>query len=104
MLTEYIEAAMRHAKYEILPDDNSYYGEIAECNGVWTNESTLEACREDLRSALEDWLTFSLAKQLPIPSIDGIEIAVHEPKKPSALSFSVNISPVSDVLNLNNLY
>ena len=34
MLLEYIQAALRHAKFEILPDDGSYYGEITECNGV----------------------------------------------------------------------
>jgi hypothetical protein len=45
MLLEYIQAALRHAKYEILPDDGSYYGEILECNGVYANASTLEACR-----------------------------------------------------------
>jgi hypothetical protein len=28
MLTEYIEAAMRKAKYEILSDDNTLYGDI----------------------------------------------------------------------------
>jgi predicted RNase H-like HicB family nuclease len=78
MLTEYIDAAMRHAKYEIFSEDNSYYGEIEECNGVWANEATLEECRDDLRSALEDWLLFSISKQLPIPIIDGIELAIHE--------------------------
>jgi predicted RNase H-like HicB family nuclease len=77
MLTEYIDAAMRHARYEMF-EDKTYYGEIPECNGVWANEATLEACRNDLRSALEDWLIFSLSKQLPIPVIDGIELAIHE--------------------------
>ena len=28
MLLEYIQAALRRARYEILPDDGSYYGEI----------------------------------------------------------------------------
>src|SRR5438309_12030802 len=28
MLTEYLQAAMRRAKYEILADDGSFYGEI----------------------------------------------------------------------------
>ena len=46
---------MRHANYEILPDDNSYYGEIPEC-GVWSNEATNEECRAELRSIIEDWI------------------------------------------------
>ncbi len=49
MLLEYIQAAIRHAKYEILPDDGSYYGEIREGNGVYSNAMTLEECREELR-------------------------------------------------------
>jgi hypothetical protein len=30
MLLEYIQAELRRAKYEILTDDGSYYGEIPE--------------------------------------------------------------------------
>lgn len=30
MLSQYIQAAMRQAKYEILSDDGSFYGEIPE--------------------------------------------------------------------------
>ena len=58
MLLEYIQAALRHAKYEILPDDGSYYGEISECNGVYANAKTLENCREELREVLEEWVLF----------------------------------------------
>ena len=64
---------MRHATYDIL-EDKSYYGEIPECNGVWANEPTLEACREDLRSALEDWILLRTQKHAEIPVIDGIDI------------------------------
>ena len=31
---------MRHAKYEIIADDGSFYGYIPELQGVWANEST----------------------------------------------------------------
>jgi hypothetical protein len=34
MLTNYIKAAMRKAKYEILSDDGTLYGEIPEFNVV----------------------------------------------------------------------
>ncbi len=77
MLTDYIEAAMRHAKYEILPDDNSYYGEIPECNGVWANELTLEECRKDLRGALEGWILLHIRDGAEIPVIDRIDINIH---------------------------
>jgi predicted RNase H-like HicB family nuclease len=78
MLLEYLQAALRHAKYEILSDDGSYYGEIPECNGVYANAETLEDCREQLREVLEEWLLFRVHRRLPLPVIDGIELAIRE--------------------------
>lgn len=77
MLTKYIEAAMRHAEYEIIEDGNSFYGHIAGLDGLWANASTLEACRDELRSALEDWLLLGLAWNDTIPVADGIDLNVH---------------------------
>lgn len=76
MLTKYLEAAMRHAHYEILEDDRTYYGEIPECRGVYANGETLEACREELAEVLEDWVLFRIHKNLPLPRIDDIELTV----------------------------
>ena len=78
MLIEYIQAALRHAKYEILPDDGSYYGEISECNGVYANAKTLEDCREEMREVLEEWVLFRVHKNLSLPLIDEIELLVKE--------------------------
>ncbi|MEX2599581.1 MAG: type II toxin-antitoxin system HicB family antitoxin [Dehalococcoidia bacterium] len=74
MLTEYIQAALRQAKYEILPEDNEYYGEVPALQGVWATGDTLEACREELREVIEDWLLISFSKGLPVPVIDGIDL------------------------------
>ncbi len=76
MLTKYLEAAMRHAHYEILADDGTFYGEIPECQGVYANAPTLEECRCELAEVLEDWLLFRIYKNLPLPKIDGIELTV----------------------------
>ncbi|MEA2061583.1 MAG: type II toxin-antitoxin system HicB family antitoxin [Thermodesulfobacteriota bacterium] len=78
MLLEYIQAALNHAKYEILPDDGSYYGEVPECNGVYANSDTLEVCREELREVLEEWVLFRIYRNLPIPVIDGISLDIKE--------------------------
>ncbi len=74
MLTKYIQAAMRGAKYEILEDDGSFYGYIPETRGVWANADTLEECREELESVLEDWILFGLHHHLPIPVIQEIDL------------------------------
>jgi len=78
MLFEYVHAALRQAKYEILPDDGSYYGEIPECKGVYANTETLESCREELREVLEEWILFRIHKNLPLPVIDQISLQIKE--------------------------
>ena len=74
MLTQYIAAAMRHAKYEILEDDGTYYGEIPPCQGVWANAETLEDCRTELEEVLGDWILIRTRRGLELPVIEGIDI------------------------------
>jgi len=69
---------MHRARYEILPDDHYYYGEIPGFDGVYAHAQTLEACREELEAVLEDWILLSIAKHLPVPEVDGIDLSVKE--------------------------
>ena len=78
VLTSYIRAAMREARYEIVEDDGSFFGEIPAIPGVWANAPTLEACREELESVLEGWLLLSIADHSPIPDIAGNRIEIRE--------------------------
>lgn len=78
MLTAYIRAAMRGARYEIVEDDGSFYGHIPGIRGVWANAKTLEACREELESVLEGWLLLSIADHSAIPEIDGHRVEIRE--------------------------
>jgi predicted RNase H-like HicB family nuclease len=68
---------MRLAKYEIL-EDHTYYGEIPGFQGVWANAETLEACREELQSALEDWLILGLRMSHELPVVAGINLVSAE--------------------------
>jgi predicted RNase H-like HicB family nuclease len=78
MLTKYIKAAMHQAKYEILADDGSFYGEIPSCEGVYVTATSLEACREQLEEVLEEWILFRVHRNLTLPVIDGIELMIRE--------------------------
>ncbi|MEH2066563.1 MAG: type II toxin-antitoxin system HicB family antitoxin [Nostoc sp.] len=78
MLTKYIQAAMHQAKYKILSDDDSFYGEIAGFQGVWANRDTLETCREELAEVLEEWILLRVSRNLPLPIVDGIELSIKE--------------------------
>jgi hypothetical protein len=48
VISQYVAAALRNARYEILPDDGSFCGEIQGFAGVYANAPTLEQCREEL--------------------------------------------------------
>lgn len=79
MIREYLDAAMAKAHYEILPDDQSYYGEIPGFQGVFSNAPTLEECRQILEEVLEEWLLLSISRNLPIPVIEGLDLKIKEP-------------------------
>ena len=78
MLTKYIQAAMRQARYEILSDDCSFYGEIPGFDGVYANADTLEDCRAELEEVLEEWVLFRVSRNLTLPVVDGIELTIKE--------------------------
>ena len=73
MLTDYIQAAMQQAKYEIL-EDGTYYGEIPPCQGVLFGADNLNDCIKGLQEVLEDWLLLSFKLGDEIPVVDGIDL------------------------------
>jgi len=79
VLSDYIKAAMHHATYEIL-GDGTFYGEIPNFQGVWGNAETLEACREELQSALEDWMLVRIGDRSCLPIVDGINLNQPQPE------------------------
>ncbi|OIN97110.1 HicB family protein [Candidatus Desantisbacteria bacterium CG1_02_38_46] len=74
MLIEYVEEALRRARYEIIDDEEPYYGEIEELRGVWATGKTLEECRNNLKNVIEGWILLSIKKGLPIPKLGDFEI------------------------------
>ena len=52
MLLQYIQAALEQAHYEIIDDDEPFYGEIPSLAGVWATGETLEDCRRHLAEQL----------------------------------------------------
>ena len=75
MITEYIQSAMRQARYDIL-EDGTFYGEIPGFQGVWANEDSLELCREQLQSVLEGWILLGLRMGHSFPVVGGMRLDV----------------------------
>ena len=83
MIVEYIEAALGKAKYEIIRDEEPYYGEVPGLKGVWATGKTLEECRKNLSEVIEGWIIVRIKKGLPIPPLGRFRI-----KEPRELSLS----------------
>jgi len=72
-LYKYIERAMSEAVYEKL-DENEYVGKIPCCWGVIAFAPTLEKCKDELLSVLEDWILVGLRLGHPLPVVGGIDL------------------------------
>ena len=77
MFIQYLQAGLKSANYEML-EDNSFYGEIPNFQGVYANAKSLEACRKELKEVLEEWILFRIHKNLSLPKIGNIEIKIQE--------------------------
>jgi predicted RNase H-like HicB family nuclease len=73
MLTNYITAAMREARYEMM-EDGRFFATIPPCQGLWADGETLEQTREELQSVLEDWILLKARHGDVFPVISGVDI------------------------------
>jgi predicted RNase H-like HicB family nuclease len=74
MLTDYIREAMRLAHYEIM-ENGRFFATIPPLDGLWAEGPTLEQCREELHSTLEDWIMIKLRLgDKDFPPLNGIDI------------------------------
>jgi predicted RNase H-like HicB family nuclease len=74
MLTDYIQAAMRRAHYELLEGDEGFVATIPGLTGVIAIGDTLEECREELQSVLEGWIWLGLKLGHTLPVVDAIDL------------------------------
>jgi predicted RNase H-like HicB family nuclease len=75
MIIEYIEEALKRAHYEIIEDEEPYYGEIEELKGVWATGNSLEECRMNLKEVIEGWILVSVKNNIPIPELGVYKIS-----------------------------
>ena len=77
MIFEYCQKAVEKAEYKKL-DDNTWFAEIPALRGVWANGKTVEECRKELITVLEEWIILKLRDGDQLPEIDGITVQIKE--------------------------
>lgn len=68
MIPEYLQAALELAYYEMIEDEEPYYGEVPVLQGVWATGKTLEECRRNLAETIEGWILVRTRHGLNIPA------------------------------------
>ena len=74
MIRQYVEEALRGARYDKL-DDGTFYGEVPRLRVLAAGE-TLEECRNQLAEVVEEWVLVRVAKGLSVPPLGEIAVKV----------------------------
>ena len=83
MIHEYIATALERAHYELIDDEEPYYGEIPDLQGVWATGKSLEECRRNLAEVVDGWVLIRLTRGLSIPTLGQVSLSL-----PKEMSFA----------------
>lgn len=73
MLSDYLEAAMKRARFENT-EQGRIFGTIGGAPGVWAEGTTHDECQDELREVLEEWLILSLRRGESLPVFGEYDI------------------------------
>jgi predicted RNase H-like HicB family nuclease len=76
VILDYLSAALERAHYELIADDEPFYASVPGLDGVWATGSSLEECRRNLTSAIEDWILFSVRMGVSLPPIGEVSLSI----------------------------
>jgi predicted RNase H-like HicB family nuclease len=77
MIIEYCQKAIEKAEYKKL-EDGTWFAEMPGFKGVWSNGKTVEECRRELLTVLEEWIILKLRDGDSIPEVDGVRVQITE--------------------------
>ena len=77
-LAEYLDAAMRQARFEKMEDD-SWFASIPALPGIWGNGLTHDEARVDLQDSLPSWIQVHTKAGNQLPELKGVRLS--EPRK-----------------------
>ena len=75
MITQYVAKALERAHYRLV-DDGTFAATVRGLRGVIATGSSLEACRRDLASVVEEWVLVRVARGLPVPALGKAVVKV----------------------------
>ena len=74
MITAYIEEASTRADYRMV--DDGFAATVRGLKGVIATGDTLEVCRRELASVVEEWVLVRVARGLSVPTLGRAVVKV----------------------------
>lgn len=81
ILSDYCDAAMRHAIYRRAGEQERVYGAIPGIAPLWARGFTREEAERELREVLEWWVLTEVFEHQPLPAFDGVSLEIVEESK-----------------------
>ena len=75
MIRQYVERALRTARYDKL-EDGTFYGEVSRLRGVLATGETPEECGNQLAEVVEELVLVRVAKGLSVPRLGKVGVRV----------------------------
>lgn len=78
MIQQYINEALRIARYEFVEDGQTYFASVPGLQGVWSEGATIEECRQTLAEVIEDWVWAHIRHGIEVPAVNGVGVQPDE--------------------------
>jgi predicted RNase H-like HicB family nuclease len=72
-MDDYIDTAVRTAKFEKIDNGTRVYAELAQFPGAWAEGKTREEVVKTLRQVLKGWIELQLERGQSLPRLKGVD-------------------------------
>lgn len=77
LIDRYVDAAMRRASLEWIPEDPVWYAEVSALPDVWASGKSEDEALAELRSVIRGWVLLKIEEQdRDFPELDAINLNV----------------------------
>jgi len=74
LLDDYIDAALKTARYERIDKGTRVYAELRDFPGAWADGKTRDQATKTLRQVLKGWIELQLERGNEVPPINGAKL------------------------------
>lgn len=73
LLDNYIDSALKTARYEKIEKGKRVYVELRDFPGAWADGQTRDEAATTLRQVLKGWIELQLERGKPLPRLKGVK-------------------------------